>query len=180
MRIRSTLGALPVALAATVLLASPALAKGGGGGGGTTVPVASCAQITRVIVNPNPINWDPNVSPMSASLVPAAALDVTVSNQCLYEGGGPRSSAAVALTAFDTATGAQLSTSVNMEPAGMTMTFRWWLTIPTADTVAPAITDVISVTKANGQVQDTVTTTAAAVNAAILTAEATGTPVALR
>jgi hypothetical protein len=183
MKFRFTLSALLAATAALlVAFASPALAKGGGGGGGgvTTVPTVSCAQITSAIVNPNPVPFDPKVIPASGPLVPMASLDVTVTNMCLDEGGGPRSSAAVALTAFDTATGAQLSTSVNMDPPGGRLTFRWWLTIPTADTTAPAITDVISVTRANGQVQDTVTTTAAAVNAAILAAEATGTPQSLR
>ena len=61
-----------------------------------------------------------------------------------------------------------------MQPAGTLMTWRSWSTIPTADTTAPARTEVVSLIKANGQVQDTLTYTAAASNQAILTAVATG------
>jgi dihydrofolate reductase len=82
----------------------------------------------------------------------------------------------VALTTFDTATGAQLFTAVNMQPAAMLMTWRTWLSLPTAGTTAQPHTDVISVTRANGQVQDTRTFTAAALDQAILAAEATQTP----
>jgi len=69
---------------------------------------------------------------------------------------------------------------VNMQPAGAIMTRRYWGSIPTADTTAPAVTMVLSVTRANGQVQDTLTYTVAAMYQAELTAVATGTPVALR
>jgi hypothetical protein len=86
----------------------------------------------------------------------------------------------VATTVFDTATGAQLFTGVNMQPAFARMTWRSWLSIPTADTTVPNYTDVISLTKANGQVQDTLTYTAAALNQATLKAVATGTAQSLR
>jgi hypothetical protein len=187
MRFRFTLSALLAAMAALlVAFASPALAKGGGGGGGgtTTVPVAGCAQIVGAVVNPNPAPANVHPLPGQAYVAdlgvpsggPVVAFDLTVNNQCIDEGGGARSSLSVATTVFDTATGAQLFTGVNMQPAGMLMTWRSWTFIPTADTTAPARTMVVSLTRANGQVQDTLTYTAAEVNQAILTAVATQTP----
>jgi hypothetical protein len=200
MKVRLTLGALLAAMAALlVAFATPALAKGGGTGGGgtggggggggiTTVPAVSCAQIVSAIVDPNPLPINPNpvfpepiVMQMGAPVGPAVAFDVTVNNQCADEvAAGPKGSLAVATTVFDTATGARLFTGVNMQPAFARMTWRSWLSIPTADTTVPNYTDVISLTKANGQVQDTLTYTAAALDQAILTAEATGLPQSLR
>jgi hypothetical protein len=192
MRFRFTLSALLAAMAALlVAFASPALAKGGGGGGGggtTTVPAASCAQIVSAIVDPNPLPINPNpvfpepiVVQAGAPVGPAVAFDVTVNNQCADEvAAGPKGAVSVATTIFDTATGARLFTGVNMQPAFARMTWRSWLSIPTADTTVPNYTDVISVTKANGQVQDTLTYTAAALNQATLKAVATGTPQSLR
>ena len=84
------------------------------------------------------------------------------------------------ITSYDTATGAWLSSGTNMQPAFAIMTWRYWSSIPTADTAAPAVTMVLSVTKANGQVQDTLTWTPAGMIQAELTAVATGTPVSLR
>jgi hypothetical protein len=192
MKVRSTFAALLAVMAALlVALASPALAKGGGGGGGgvtATVPAVSCAQIVSAIVDPNPLPINPNpvfpepiVVQTGAPVGPAVAFDVTVNNQCVDEvAAGPKGSVAVATTTFDTATGTRLFTGVNMQPAFARMTWRSWLSIPTADTTVRAITQVISVTKANGQVQDTLTYTAAALNQATLTAVATGLPQSLR
>jgi hypothetical protein len=148
----------------------------------------SCAQIVSAIVDPNPLPINPNpvfpepiVVQTGAPVGPAVAFDVTVNNQCVDEvAAGPKGSVAVATTTFDTATGARLFTGVNMQPAFARMTWRSWLSIPTADTTVRAITQVISVTKANGQVQDTLTYTAAALNQATLTAVATGLPQSLR
>ena len=72
----------------------------------------------------------------------------------------------MAITTVDTATGARLATGITMQPAFAVMTWRYWSPVPTADTVVPDHTQVISVTKANGQVQDTLTYTAAAMNRA--------------
>jgi hypothetical protein len=192
MRFRSKLSALLAVMAALLFaFASPASAKGGGGGGGgggtTTVPAVSCARIVSAVVNPNPLPVNPNpvypepiVLQMGAPVGPAVAFDVTVNNQCIDEGGGARAGASVARTTFDTATGARLFTGVNMQPAGSIITWRSWGSIPTADTVVPNYTIVISVTKSNGQVQDTLTYTAAAMNQATLTAVATGLPQSLR
>jgi hypothetical protein len=186
MRVKTTLGTLFAVLAALlVAFATPALAKGGsgggGGGGGGDAATTPCAQIVSAVVNPNPINFDPHVLPQSGSLQPSTALDVTVNNMCLDEGGGPRGSSNVSLTTYDTATGAWLGSSGNMDPPGGQLTWRWWLGLPTTDsTTLPAHTLVISVTKPNGQVQDTVTTTAAALNDAMLAAVATQTPQSLR
>jgi hypothetical protein len=131
-------------------------------------------------INPNPVYPEPIVVSLGTPVGPAVAFDVTVNNQCIDEGGGARSSAAVATTTFDTATGAQLFTGVNMQPAGAIMTWRYWDSIPTADTTVPAYTQVVSVTRANGQVQDTLTYTVATLDQAILTAVATQTPQSLR
>ena len=196
MKVRLTLGALLAAMAALlVAFATPALAKGGTGGGGggggggtTTVPAVSCAQIVSAIVDPNPLPVNPNpvfpepiVIQLGAPVGPAVAFEVTVNNQCADEvAAGPKGSVAVATTTFDTATGARLFTGVNMQPAFARITWRSWLSIPTADTTVPNYTDVISVTKANGQVQDTLTYTPAALNQLTLTAVATGLPQSLR
>lgn len=194
MKVRSTFAALLAVMAALlVAFASPALAKngtggGGGGGGTTTVPAVSCAQIVSAIVDPNPLPINPNpvypepiVIQRGTPVGPAVAFDVTVNNQCADEvAAGPKGSVAVATTIFDTATGAQLSSSVNMQPAFARITWRTWLSIPAADTPVPNYTDVISVTKANGQVQDTLTYTPAALNQLILNAVATGLPQSLR
>jgi len=199
LRIRTTLGMTVVALVAAVALASPAMAKGGGGGGGggggvggggggtTPVPVVGCAQIVSAIVDPNPgpanVNPLPGqayVEPLGVPSGPAVAFELTVNNQCIDEGGGPRSSLSVTSQSFDTATGALLFTGVTMQPAGMLETYRSWALIPTADTTAPARTIVDSLIRANGQVQDTLTYTAAALNQAVLNAVATQTPQSIR
>ena len=193
MKVRLTLGALLAAMAALlVAFATPALAKGGtgggGGGGGTApVPVVSCAQIVSAIVDPNP--GPANVHPLPGQAYvadlgvpsggPVVAFDLTVNNQCIDEGGGARSSLSVATTTFDTATGARLFTGVTMQPAGMLMDYRSWSPIPAADATAPAQTIVISLARANGQVQDTLTYTVADVYQAIRTAVATQTPQAI-
>jgi hypothetical protein len=190
MRIRRTFGAL-LATTAAVLVAttSPAMAKGGTGGGGgggggtTTVPVAGCAQIVSAIDNPNPgpanvnpLPGEPYVTQLGLPPGPSVAFELTVNNQCIDEGGGPRSSLSVTTRSFDTATGALLFTGVNMQPAGMLMDWRSWSLIPAADATAPAQTIVISLVRANGQVQDTLTYTAAEAYQAILTAVAAQTP----
>lgn len=189
MRIRRTFGAL-LATTAAVLVAttSPAMAKGGagggGGGGGTTpVPVAGCAQIVSAIDNPNPgpanvnpLPGQPYVTELGVPSRPSVAFELTINNQCIDEGGGPHSSLAVTTRSFDTATGALLSTAVTTQPAGMLMDWRSWSPIPAADATAPAQTIVISLVRANGQVQDTLTYTVAEAYQAILTAVATQTP----
>lgn len=182
------LGVLVLAVAASLAVASPAMAKGGtGGGGGTTVPTASCAQYVSAIINPNPgpanvnpLPGQPYVQILGVPSGPSVAFELTVNNQCIDEGGGARSSLSVTSQSFDTATGALLFTGVNMQPAGMLMTWRSWVRIPTADATAPATTIVDSLVRANGQVQDTLTYTAAAFNQAVLTAVATQTPQSLR
>ena len=193
MRIRRTSGALLATTAALLLAtASPAMAKGGtgggGGGGGTTVPAAGCAHIVSAIVdphpapiNPNPVYPEPIVTQSSTPTEGQVAFDVTVNNQCLDEGGGPRSSLSVAVSTYDTATAALLNTGVNMQPAGAIITWRSWSNVPTAiDPTWANFTKVISLTKANGQVQDTLTYTVAQMQQDIMTAAATGTPVSLR
>ena len=67
-----------------------------------------------------------------------------------------------------------------MQPAGMLMDWRSWSLIPAADATAPAQTIVISLVRANGQVQDTLTYTVAEAYQAILTAVATQTPQPVR
>jgi hypothetical protein len=188
MRFRSRFSALLAVMAGLLLaFASPALAKGGGGGGGggggTTVPVAGCAQIVSAIENPNPgpanvnsLPGEPYVNELGVPSGPSVAFELTINNQCIDEGGGPRGSLSVATRSFDTATGALLFTGVNMQPAGMLMDWRSWSLIPAADATAPAQTIVISLIRANGQVQDTLTYTVAEAYQAILTAVATQTP----
>lgn len=187
MRIRFTLSALLGAMAALLLaFASPALAKGGGGGGGgggTTAPVVPCAQIVSAIEDPNPgpadvnpLPGEPYVTPLGVPSGPAVAFELTVNNQCIDEGGGARSSLSVTTRSFDTATGALLFTGVNMQPAGMLMDWRSWSLIPAADATPPAVTVVISLIRANGQVQDTLTYTVTEGYQAIWTAVATQAP----
>jgi len=186
MRIKTTFGMLLVALAAAVALASPAMAKGGTGGGGgvtTPVPVAGCAQIVSAIVDPNPgpatvhpLPGQPYVTELGVPSGPAVAFELTVNNQCIDEGGGPRSSLSVTSRSFDTATGGLLFTGVNMQPAGMLMDYRSWSLVPAADATPAPVTVVISLIRANGQVQDTLTYTVAEVYQAILTSVATQTP----
>src|SRR3954451_25233218 len=198
MRVRFRLSALLAVMAALLLaFASPAMAKGGGGtgggggggggrgggGGGTaTVPAVSCAQIESAIVDPNPPPFNPNPvlpDPITMQLGTRGenqvAFDLTVNNQCVDEvAAGPKGSIAVSTTVFD-ATGAPLFTGVNMQPAFARIVWRSWVTIPTADTTVPNYTDVVSLFKANGQLQDKLTYTPAEVNQAILTAVATQT-----
>ena len=195
MKVRLTLGALLAAMTALlVAFASPALAKGsggaggggggGGGGGTTTAPAVSCAQIESAIVDPNPPPFNPNpVYPEPITVrkytpvEPSLAFDVLVNNQCADEvAAGPRGSSAVTTTVYDTATGARLFSSTDMQPAFARIVWQSWLSIPTADTTVLDRTVVISVTKANGQVQDTLTYTVAELNRAALTAVATQTP----
>jgi hypothetical protein len=188
MRIKTTLGTTVVALAAAVALASPAMAKGGGGGGGggvpTTVPAVGCAQYVSAIVTPNPSPANVHPLPGQAYVAelgvpsggPVVAFELTVNNQCIDEGGGPRSSLSVTSRSFDTATGALLFTGVNMQPAGMLMTWRSWAFIPAAGATVPAETIVDTLVRSNGQVQDTLTYTVAEMDQAILTAVATQTP----
>ena len=63
-----------------------------------------------------------------------------------------------------------------MQPAGTLMDLALLVGIPTADATPPALTVVIKLIRANGQVQDTLTYTAAEAYQAILTAVATQTP----
>jgi hypothetical protein len=151
--------------------------------------VASCAQIVSAIVDPHPAPANVHPLPGEAYVAesgvpsggPVVAFDLTVNNQCIDEvAAGPRGAVSVATTTFDTATGKQLFTGVNMQPAGMLMTWRSWAFIPAAGATAPSLTEVISVTKANGQVQDTLTYTPAALNQLILKAVATGSAQSLR
>ena len=192
MRIRFRLTAMLAAIAALLLaFASPAMAKGGtggggggGGGGGTTVPTVGCAQVVSAIINPNP--GPANVNPLPGEVYvtelgappagPAVAFELTVNNQCIDEGGGARSSLSVTTRSYDTATGALLFTGVNMQPAGMLMDWRSWSSVPAADTTPAAQTVVISLIRANGSVQDTLTYTVAEAYQATWTAVATQTP----
>ena len=136
MKVRFRLGALLVAMAATVLaLASPALAKGGGGG--TVTP--GCAYIS---------SWTTSVETVDARSM--AVLRVGVFNGCVDEGAGAGKMPAVSLTSTDTATGKWLGASVNVANYGLN-TFTYSFT-PTP--TPPAVTETLTVTRANGQLQD--------------------------
>ena len=157
MRFRSPLGVLIVAIAALLVSASPALAKGGGGGGGggggTTVVTPGCASID---------SWQPAVETVSGRLV--VVLHVGVFNGCVDEGAGAGKSLAVSLTNTDSATGTWLSSSTYMAPLGQG-SFDFFLGSPTA--TPPATTLTVTVTRPNGQVQDSRTTTLAEVLASV-------------
>ena len=93
--------------------------------------------------NPNPVYPDPIVIQQGVQGANQVAFELTVNNQCIDEGGGPRSSLAVTTRSFDTATGALLFTGVNMQPAGMLMDWRSWSRVPADDATAPDVTMVI-------------------------------------
>jgi hypothetical protein len=155
MKIRFTFGVLVAAMAALLAFASPAMAKGGTGGGGGA---AACATIT---------SWTPSVQTITSG--PVVVLDVGVFNGCLDEGGGAGSMPVVGMTTTDTATGAFLSRSAIMAGYGQ-MNYRFYLGAPT--TTQPARTITVAVTRANGSVQDSRTTTLADVVQAALAAQA--------
>lgn len=155
MKIRFTFGVLIAALAALLAFASPAMAKGGiGGGGGGGV---ACATIN---------SWTPSVQTLAGG--PVVVLDVGVFDGCLDEGGGAGAMPVVGMTTTDTATGAFLSRSAIMAGHGQ-MNYRFYLGALT--TTPPARTITVDVTRANGSVQDSRTTTLADVEQAALAAQ---------
>jgi hypothetical protein len=143
------LGALPVALAATVGIASPAVAMGGGTGGGATVTTPSCAYFN---------SWTTSLETLPGETQPRVALRVGVFNGCVDEGAGAKKGLAVDETFTDTATGAWLGATVYMGNLGQN-TFTYYFT-PGATNPSP-VTLTFTVTRPNGQLQDSRTTTAA-------------------
>jgi hypothetical protein len=157
MKIRFTFGVLIAATAAVLAVASPAMAKGGAGGG-TTVTTPGCAQIN---------SWVPSVQ--TAAGAPVVVLDVGVFNGCVDAGAPPDKMPVVGMTVTDTATGAFISRSAIMGSYAQ-MTYRFYVGTPT--TTPPARTLTVDVTKPNGSVQDSRTTTLADVVQAALAAQA--------
>jgi hypothetical protein len=144
MRFRFMLSALLAAMAALVLaFASPAMAKGGGGGGGGT----PCATIT---------SWNPVLETVNDQSV--VVLYVGVLNGCVDAGALPDKMPVVGLTTTDTVTGAFVSRSAIMGSYGQN-TYRFSIGAPTA--TPPARTLTVDVTKPNGSVQDSRSTTLA-------------------
>jgi hypothetical protein len=141
MKVRFTLGVLIAAMASLLALASPALAKGG------TTTTAGCAQIN---------SWVPSVQTVNSG--PGAVLDVGVFNGCVDAGAPPDKMPAVGMTVTDTATGAFVSRSVIMGSYGQ-YTYRFSIGAPTA--TPPGWTLTVDVTKPNGSVQDSRSTTLA-------------------
>lgn len=146
MRFRFAMGVVGIVLAAILGIASPAMAKGGGGGG-------SCATIN---------SWTPSLQTINGSSV--VVLDVGVYNGCVDAGALPDKMPAVGLTTTDTATGAFISRSVIMGSYGQ-QTYRFYIGAPTA--TPPARTLTVTVTKPNGSVQDSRSTTLAELLASV-------------
>ena len=157
MKVRFMFGVLIAAMAALLAFASPAMAKGGGGGGGG-VDASPCAAIN---------SWTPSVQTITSG--PVVVLDVGVFNGCVDEGAGAGKMPAVGLTTTDTATGAYVFRSVIMASYGQN-TYRFYLGAPTA--TPPARTLTLTVTRPNGSVQDSRTTTLAEVMQAALATRA--------
>ena len=143
MTFRFRMGVLLVALAAVLGVASPAMARGGDGGGGGT----PCATIT---------SWTPSLQTVDDQ--PWVVLDVGVYNGCVDAGDKPDKMPALGLTTTDTATGAFVSRSVIMASYGE-RTYRFYIGAPTA--TPPARTITVTVTKPNGDVQVSRSTTLA-------------------
>ena len=148
------------------------------------MPVASCAQIVSAIVNPNP--GPANVNPLpgqplrhrlGAAGGPAVAFELTVNNQCIDEGGGPRSSLAVTTRSLRHGDGRPAVHRRDHAARGHADGLALLVSAsPPPTRRRPPRTIVVSLVKANGQVQDTLTYTAAEAYQAILTAVATQTP----
>jgi hypothetical protein len=140
---RFRFSALLTVMAALLLaFASPAMAKGGGGGGGTP-----CATIN---------SWSPVLETVNGQSV--VVLYVGAFNDCVDAGGPPDKMPVVGLTTTDTATGAFVSRSAIMGSYGQN-TYRFSIGAPTA--TPPARTLTVDVTKPNGSVQDSRSTTLA-------------------
>lgn len=145
MRIRIALGTLPVALAAAVALAAPALAQGGGGGGTggggggvTTVVAVPCASIT---------SWTTSLQTIGGQS--KVVLRVGVPNNCVDEGAGAVKLPAVSFTNTDTATGKRGSSATYFANVG-----QWFFTDTFLPTSTPAPQTVtVTVTRPNGQLQ---------------------------
>jgi hypothetical protein len=144
MRFRFAMGVVGIVLAAVLGVASPAMAKGGGGGGGGGTP---CATIT---------SWNPRLETVDDQSV--VVLYVGVFNGCVDAGALPDKMPVVGLTTTDTATGAFVSRSAIMAGYGQN-TYRFSIGAPTA--TPPARTITVDVTKPNGSVQDSRSTTLA-------------------
>jgi hypothetical protein len=161
MKIRFTLSALLAVMAALlVAFASPALAKGGGGGGGggtggLVVPTASdvvkapCATVD---------SWTPSVQ--TNTLGPVVVVHVGVLSTCLDEGIGAQPPIAVSFAYSDAVTGARTFTDVKMSGYGQRY-FDFTVGLLTATPRAQTLT--VTVTRANGQLQYSRTTTVAEV-----------------
>ena len=142
MRFQFRLSALLTVMAALLLaFTSPAMAKGGGGGG------TPCATIN---------GWNPVLETVNGQSV--VVLYVGVFNGCVDAGAPPDKMPVVGLTTTDTATGAFVSRSAIMGSYGQA-TYRFSVGAPTA--TPPARTLTVDVTKPNGSVQDSRSTTLA-------------------
>jgi hypothetical protein len=158
MLIRFRLGLLLVAIVASLGPAAPAMAQGGsGGGGGGTTTTPGCAYIT---------SWNPGLQTLNGQSV--VVLDVGVFNGCVDEGAGAGKMPAVTLTSTDTATGKWLGASTIMAGYGQ-RTYSYYIGAPTATPSATTLT--LTVTRPNGKVQDSRTTTVAEVLQAALAAQ---------
>ena len=142
--------ALLVGLTAAVGLASPAMAKGGGGGGGTTVTTPACASFN---------SWTTSLETLAGETQPRVVLRVGVFNGCVDEGGGAKKGLAVSETFTDTATGQWLGAQVSFANLGQN-TFTYSFTPEPVTTTPAPVTITFTVTRPNGQLQDSRTTTA--------------------
>lgn len=160
MRFRFLLGAVPLALASAVGLASPAVAQGGGtggggggtggGGGSTTTPVANpCAHFD---------SWTTSLETLPGQTHPWAVLRVGVFNGCRDEGVGAKSGPAVTETITDTATGKFGSSATSFAQLPET-TFTYNFDPLAASPPSPQ-TITFTVRRVNGQLEDIRTTTA--------------------
>ena len=152
MKVRFRLAVLLLSAVATVGVASPAMAKGGGGGGGGGV--ATCASIN---------SWTAGVQTVNGQ--PAVILRVGVFNGCVDEGVGAGKSPSVDMSNYDTATGQWLGASVNFANYGQNY-FTYNFGDPNA-APSTAWTNKLTVWRANGQLQDSRSTTQAEVLAMV-------------
>ena len=82
---------------------------------GESRKLQSCAHIVSAIedphpgpINVHPVFPEPIVTDVGTPSANAIAFEVTINNQCVDEvGAGPKGAVAVAMTSFDTATGAE-------------------------------------------------------------------------
>jgi hypothetical protein len=143
------LGTLLVALAAAVALASPAMAKGGGGGGGGGgAATPGCAVIQ---------GWTNTVETSTITGAPVVVMRFDVFNGCVDELGASR--AMFTVDTYDTATGKWLTGFGQGDNLGL-QHFAYSEPYTSVAAAAPQ-TVVVSVSRINGQVQDSRTFTLA-------------------